>query len=140
MLTFNSAFLEDDQREIVLKLSEIDPVKLMKSKKIPKDLEIKIKFVRMCQCNNRIFPVSTCDICTNFVQKHMSSYNDIYRILENHKATVEEGRMFLFGDPTEDDVEVVLKSDMEAENFEELKKKESGDGLNDSFEGDCLII
>ena len=54
----------------------------MKSKKIPKDLEVKITFVRLCQCNNRVFPVSTCEICTKFVEKHFNYWQEIHRILE----------------------------------------------------------
>lgn len=66
----------------MVKLSEIDPEKLRKNKKIPKDFEIKIKFVRLCECKNRVFPVSTCEVCTKFVEKHLQSYQEIHNLLE----------------------------------------------------------
>jgi hypothetical protein len=37
-------------------------------------------------------------------------------LIKNHKPSLEEGRMFLFGDPTEDDIDMTLKSSEINEN------------------------
>ena len=69
-------------REIVFKLSEIDPDRLIRSKKIPNDFEIKIKFVRICNCNNREYPINICEMCSKFVQKNVNSWQFIQSILD----------------------------------------------------------
>lgn len=58
--------------------------------------------------------------------------------------------MFLFGDPTEDDIDTTLKSSydysenrklqVKIEGTEEMKKTDSKDELNNSFDGECLIF
>lgn len=64
----------------MFKLSEIDPDSLVKKSYIPKDLEIRIKFGRLCNCNNRKIPVE-CEVCKKYNHAQLNEWKEIHEII-----------------------------------------------------------
>ena len=101
-IAFNTGFLENDQkwfynrnfREIIFNLAEIDPDNLVKKKKIPKDFQIKIKFNRICECNNRASPINICEHCGQFINKELTCWLDIQTILDVIRCVIIESQSY----------------------------------------------
>jgi len=136
-IAFNSAFIDEKKNDIIFNLNEIDPDSLFSNKKIPKDFKIIIKFIKLCDCNNKTTPIKVCSICEKQVSNQFNSWKELNSILDNHKLDKEIGTKVLFGNAENDDVEEILKEPEEIENEGGDKKKED---LNTSFDGDCLIV
>jgi len=152
-ISFNTAFLDSTQKDIVFNVEEIDPDKFSKNKLVPKDFQVHIKFTKYCTCNNRKSPPKVCDECEDFLKHEIKDWNEIQEIKKMYDKNVDKGKRILFGNPENDDVETVLKynsscdeefnitgiidyaGDREEEvvNIEELRDK-------NSFEKECLII
>ena len=67
--------------ELIFKLSEIDPDNLVKKEYIPKDLEIHIKFGRLCGCSNRELPLKFCDTCSKYNSTQINDWKEIHEII-----------------------------------------------------------
>jgi phosphatidylinositol-3,4,5-trisphosphate 3-phosphatase/dual-specificity protein phosphatase PTEN len=81
-ISFNTAFLELDEKILLFKLHEIDPDNLVKNKKIPRDFEIHVKFGRVCDCQNRELPINLCNNCTTLLMEELSDWKEIHIILD----------------------------------------------------------
>ncbi len=81
-ISFNTAFLTADQTSLVFKITEIDPDNLAKSKKIPKDFEIHVKFGILCDCQNRELPINPCSSCCDLLLNELTDWKEINLILE----------------------------------------------------------
>jgi hypothetical protein len=109
-ISFNTAFLDPNQSEIVFNIQEIDPDKLAKKKYVPKDFQIHVKYINYCNCDNNRFPIQICDMCEDFLKLELQDWKEIEEILKFHEKNIEKSKILLFKNPTEDDCEAVLKS------------------------------
>lgn len=81
-ISFNTAFLDSNQKHLVFKITEIDPDNLLKQKSIPKDFEIQIKFEILCNCQNRELPINLCNCCSNNLRTELEDWKEINSVLE----------------------------------------------------------
>lgn len=116
-ISFNTAFLTKDQTELKFYVNEIDPDNLVKNKKIPKEYQIIVKFDKMCECNNREYPINLCKNCLEFfaMTNELSEWEEIRNVLSLYtpgKRKTENGmrqlKTLLFGKLYWDDVDIVL--------------------------------
>jgi len=108
-ISFNTAFLDYSQDEIIFNVEEIDPDKLAKKKGIQKDFQIHVKFTKYCCCDNRTKPVKICDQCEDFLKHENKEWKEIQEILKIYKNDLQKSKKLLFKYPEIDDVETVLK-------------------------------
>ena len=156
-ISFNTAFLEREQTEIKFKLNEIDPIGLLKNKKVPKDYEINVLFKKMiCDCQNT-GDRKICQNCLDFLTKNneIKDWEEIRNILQLHIPYEEKneecknrGNKLLFGKNELDDVDSVLNMQDNENNNEENENDDSSDSdksdneeneFDDSFEGECFL-
>ena len=113
-VSFNTAFLEQDQTEIVFNANEVDPEILLRKKKVPSTYKIILKIKKLCDCDNTKTPISLCSECKSFLEKNrtllvwskiMSLVND-YRTAD--QSSMNKAKNNLFGDIDEDDIDYVL--------------------------------
>ena len=113
-ISFNTAFLEKDQTEIVFNANEVDPENLLRKKKVPNTYKIILKIKKLCDCDNTKTAISLCSECKSFLEKNksllvwskiISLVNDY---LKSEKSTVNKTKNFLFGDIDEDDIDYIL--------------------------------
>ena len=118
-ISFNTAFLEEDQNEIVFHANEVDPDNLSKKKKVPKEYKIILKIEKLCDCDNTKAPISLCYECKNFLEKNkislvwkkMIELTNNYRPLDKFdQSSMEKVKNILFGDIDIDDIDYVLKN------------------------------
>lgn len=81
-ISFNTAFLGDQQTTQIFRIHEIDPDNLAKNKKIPKSFEIHIKLSKLCDCQNRTQPIQLCANCTNLLEDEVDNWKEINNIIE----------------------------------------------------------
>lgn len=81
-ISFNTAFLEVDQKAMIFKLHEIDPDNLVRNKKIPKDFEIHLKFGKNCECNNRDAGFNICKDCSATLGEELADWKEMHIILD----------------------------------------------------------
>ena len=119
-ISFNTAFLSPDQKEIVFKANEVDPDNLLKKKKVPKNYEILIKFRPPfnCGCNNI---KSLCEKCKNFLEKRggiseiksMLEFASYYRPLnKNDPLQCKFVKKLLFGENEVDDIDYIMNKNV----------------------------
>jgi len=84
-IAFNTAFIGPNQEELVFKLPEIDPDSLGKNKKFPLDFEIHVKFKKLCDCINTVFPFKICDNCGKYVGKELKNWENMNKIMDEIK-------------------------------------------------------
>ena len=66
---------------MVFTLPEIDPDNLMKKEHF-KDFKLKVKYKRVCQCLNTVYPTETCLICMNYLLEEKSKWLEIHHIIK----------------------------------------------------------
>jgi phosphatidylinositol-3,4,5-trisphosphate 3-phosphatase/dual-specificity protein phosphatase PTEN len=81
-ISFNTAFLDLENVNLVFKLNEIDPDNLSRNKKIPKDFEIHVKFAKICECQNRELPINLCNNCNELLNNELVDWKEIHVILD----------------------------------------------------------
>lgn len=83
-ISFNTGLLDIDQTELKFHLNEIDPDNLVKNKKVPKDYQIIIRFSKMCDCNNKEYPINLCKSCLEFfaTNTELDDWKEIHQILK----------------------------------------------------------
>ena len=112
-ISFNTAFIDKDQKEIIFKANEVDPDHLLKKKKVPNTYQIIIGIQKLCECENTTFS-PLCKDCEAFLEKNNSLkvWNKIIRLVEEYqpinKSNMDKGKIILFGDIDEDDIDYVL--------------------------------
>lgn len=89
-IAFNTAFLGLNENSFTFTIDQIDPDSLQSDKKIHSDFEItviiflkfKVKLNKSCDCNNRVFPIKTCEVCNNYLKWQMDTWNEINLIVD----------------------------------------------------------
>lgn len=83
-ISFNTGLLDIDQTELKFHLNEIDPDNLVKDKKVPKDYQIIVRFSKMCDCNNKEYPINLCKSCLEFfaTNTELDDWKEIHQILK----------------------------------------------------------
>jgi hypothetical protein len=117
-ISFNTAFLKQDENIMIFQLREIDPDNLVRNKNIEKDFEIHLKFAKICDCQNTVEPVKLCSNCNMLLKDELSEWKDINSILNlYHNIDRTNAKIMLFGHFEEDDIDEVL-----CEGDDELEK------------------
>ena len=141
-VSFNTAFLEQDQTEIVFNANEVDPEILLRKKKVPSTYKIILKIKKLCDCDNTKTPISLCSECKSFLEKNrtllvwskiMSLVND-YRTAD--QSSMNKAKNNLFGDIDEDDIDYVLSKANKINSTNKLSNinRQENDNKNNDME------
>ena len=140
-ISFNTAFLDKDQSEIVFNANEIDPENLLRKKKVPSNYKIILKIKKLCDCDNTKSNISLCSECKSFLEKNKSlliwskiiDFVNDYRKLE--KSPNNSAKNILFGDVDEDDIDYVLsKANKNTSNKQSNINTQDTDNKNNDIE------
>ena len=108
-ISFNTAFLEPDQKEIIFNANEIDPENLSRKKKVPSTYKIILDIEKLCTCDNTKEPI--CSECKVFLEKN-NSWNKILSLVNDHKKSgqnsMAKAKDYLFGSIDVDDIDYIL--------------------------------
>ena len=117
-ISFNTAFLEQDQKEIIFHANEVDPENLSRKKKVPKEYKIILGIEKFCDCDNTKNPASLCYECQTFFGKNKSLlvWRKIIELAKKYhpldkydQESVKNVKNILFGDIDIDDIDYVLE-------------------------------
>ena len=137
-ISFNTAFLDKDQTEIVFYANDVDPLNLIKKKKVPDEYKIILKIQKDCECDNSKTPISLCNKCKNFLEnnkissvwkKIISLANNYHPLDKKDNSSMQRVKFFLFGDVDIDDVDYILEK---AKNKTNSNKKLSNINIDDN--------
>ena len=115
-ISFNTAFLDKDQTQIIFNANEVDPENLLRKKKVPSEYKIILNIEKCYDCENTKTPISICKKCKDFLEsnKILLVWEKIIRIIndytpvEQSKEVREDVKLILFGNIDEDDIDYVL--------------------------------
>lgn len=144
-ISFNTAFLDPNDKMLTFNLKDIDPDNLIKNPKIPRDFQIIVKYKlgKFCQ-NEDCIHDNLCEKCQNKLQREIKEWKDVQKIIQDWKGEQneqnfkEKGKILLFGSEKSDFKEVMLilkgkgKDPSLISNEQEISLQ--GMGLNDEEE------
>lgn len=142
-ISFNTAFLDKDQTEIIFHANEVDPQNLIKKKKVPDEYKIILKIQKECDCDNTKTPIALCDKCKSFLKINNSTeiWEKIIRLANNYhpmdrddESSKKRVKFILFGDVDIDDIDYILKKEKKIDSNEKLDniKKDNDNKINDN--------
>ena len=111
-ISFNTAFLEPDQTEIVFHANEVDPENLSRKKKVPNTYKIILNIEKLCDCDNTKTPI--CSECKSFLEENniLFVWNRIINLVNDYRSSelnsLNKSKNYLFGDIDEDDIDYIL--------------------------------
>ena len=144
-ISFNTAFLDPNDKMLTFNLKDIDPDNLIKNPKIPRDFQIIVKYKlgKFCQ-NEDCIHDNLCEKCQNKLQRDIKEWKDVQKIIQDWKGEQneqnfkEKGKILLFGSEKSDFKEVMLilkgKGKDPSLIFNEQEISLQGMGLNDEEE------
>ena len=147
-ISFNTAFLDKDQTEIIFHANEVDPQNLIKKKKVPDEYKIILKIQKDCECDNTKAPITLCEKCESFLKINNSKEvweqiinlsNNYHPLDKDDEKSKQKVKKNLFGDVDIDDIDYILKKEKKIDSNEKLDniKKDNDNKINDNekFQG-----
>ena len=117
-ISFNTAFLGQNQTEIIFHANEVDPENLSRKKKVPKEYRIILGIEKLCDCDNTKNPISLCYECKSFLEKNKSLFvwrkiielsNKYHPLDKYNQESVKKVKNILFGEIDIDDIDYYLE-------------------------------
>ena len=137
-ISFNTAFLNSDEDELIFKAEDIDPDILLRNKIVPKNYLIKLNIKVLCEICPFKKKQDYCQNCKQFIKENKVLYEKWEKIMNNWQKykdkKIKYDKNILFGNIDSDDCEDILakvkernKSDKNLTKDENKNEKNEND-------------